>query len=316
MKDTLDADRLRELERQLFEMPVETRQKVADQMLEHLGDRILLSDERIAEIARDPLTLDRARHDGDPLATPEDVVGEQRLATLAVHEMGMPHRMLARALDEAVPFLWTDEMRVTAAALDSLPRHVVSRAVMPYDRMWWTWQTSVPLHLDAEQVWCDGILLLNVGIGIQVAFIYESEEGGPITTITMPRIDYGSTYPNDFLDELRGATVIFQMLAFLNSPYVSAELRSLNRARRREQGRAKVPVSPGAHFVILRNPAKTSEAHDAGNGQGWKHRWWVRGHFRAQWYPSEGAHHVIWVAPYVKGPEEAPLKTPVYKVSR
>ncbi len=36
---------------------------------------------------------------------------------------------------------------------------------------------------------------------------------------------------------------------------------------------------------------------------------------QAQWYPSDGAHHVIWVAPYVKGPADAPIKTPVYKVA-
>lgn len=47
-----------------------------------------------------------------------------------------------------------------------------------------------------------------------------------------------------------------------------------------------------------------------------KHRWMVSGHLRAQWYPSEQAHHVIWIAPHLKGPDDAPLLTHAYKVAR
>jgi hypothetical protein len=310
-------ERARETERQLLALPEEERLKAKNAIINEVGrERIFLTEGRVAELVRDPLTIERGRHDGDPVATPEDVVGEQHMITLLLHALGEPHQFLAKPIDEAIPFLWTDEMRVTAAALDDLPRHVVSKAIMPYDRMWWTWQGSVPLHLDGQEMWCDGILLLNVGLGIQASFVYEIEEGAQMTTITMPRIEYGSTYPNDFLGEKKNATIILQMLAFLNSPYVSAELRSVNRARRREQARAQVPVATGAHFIVLRNEAKAHAPHDDSDGRDWKNRWWVRGHFRAQWYPSEGAHHVIWVAPYIKGPEDAPVKTPVYKVAR
>lgn len=40
----------------------------------------------------------------------------------------------------------------------------------------------------------------------------------------------------------------------------------------------------------------------------WSCRWLVRGHWRRQWYPSLGAHKVIWVWPYVKGPDDKPLR--------
>jgi hypothetical protein len=42
----------------------------------------------------------------------------------------------------------------------------------------------------------------------------------------------------------------------------------------------------------------------------------VNGHVRAQWYPSEQAHRLIWIAPYLKGPEDAPMLTHAYKVAR
>lgn len=39
----------------------------------------------------------------------------------------------------------------------------------------------------------------------------------------------------------------------------------------------------------------------------WSHRWLVSGHWRNQWYPSEGVHRPIWIDAFVKGPSDAPL---------
>ncbi|MFL5861133.1 MAG: hypothetical protein ACJ780_10170 [Solirubrobacteraceae bacterium] len=39
----------------------------------------------------------------------------------------------------------------------------------------------------------------------------------------------------------------------------------------------------------------------------WSHRWLVQGHWRNQWYGSEKVHRQIWIAPYVKGPDNMPL---------
>lgn len=35
----------------------------------------------------------------------------------------------------------------------------------------------------------------------------------------------------------------------------------------------------------------------------------VRGHWRNQWYPSIEEHRQVWIAPYIKGPEDAPFVT-------
>ena len=63
-------------------------------------------------------------------------------------------------------------------------------------------------------------------------------------------------------------------------------------------------------FVLLRTEAH-GEPHSLGSGREYRHRWLVSGHFRNQWYRSEQTHKVIWIAPYVKGPDDAPLKPTV-----
>ena len=42
----------------------------------------------------------------------------------------------------------------------------------------------------------------------------------------------------------------------------------------------------------------------------WSHRWFVGAHWRNQYYPSEKVHRQIWVAPYLKGPDDKPI---IYK---
>lgn len=46
---------------------------------------------------------------------------------------------------------------------------------------------------------------------------------------------------------------------------------------------------------------------DTNPGRQYKHRWVVRGHWRRQWYPSIQAHRPKWIAPYLAGPDDAPL---------
>lgn len=41
----------------------------------------------------------------------------------------------------------------------------------------------------------------------------------------------------------------------------------------------------------------------------YRHRWMVKGHWRQQWYASLQLNRPVWIAPYLKGPEGAPLLT-------
>lgn len=80
---------------------------------------------------------------------------------------------------------------------------------------------------------------------------------------------------------------------------------ALSRPMRRRLERAGLPSDP-VRVIDLRNPGdgsgRTVEAR-----RDWSHRWLVSGHWRNQWYPSEGVHRPIWIDAFVKGPSDAPL---------
>jgi len=51
----------------------------------------------------------------------------------------------------------------------------------------------------------------------------------------------------------------------------------------------------------------------------WSCRWIVDGHWRRQWHPSLNRHELTYIEPYIKGPEDRPLRITdgkVYSVSR
>ena len=68
-------------------------------------------------------------------------------------------------------------------------------------------------------------------------------------------------------------------------------------------------------ITILKLRRTQHSSEPTGDGSRLDHRILVRGHWRNQWYPSLGAstepeaHRMIWIAPHVKGPEDAPFRT-------
>lgn len=56
--------------------------------------------------------------------------------------------------------------------------------------------------------------------------------------------------------------------------------------------------------ISLRHPAPHAVSEE---GHAYHHRWVVRGHWRKQWYGSQDRHVPIWISPFVKGPDGAPL---------
>lgn len=59
---------------------------------------------------------------------------------------------------------------------------------------------------------------------------------------------------------------------------------------------------------MRKSHARYEEDEEAGDGN-YSHRWIVQGHWRNQPYKENGetVHKVIWIAPYVKGPDDKPL---------
>jgi hypothetical protein len=63
----------------------------------------------------------------------------------------------------------------------------------------------------------------------------------------------------------------------------------------------------GVLVIRLRRQSVARE-HAEERDVDWSCRWVVGGHWRNQFYPSIGEHRQIWIAPYVKGPEEKDLR--------
>lgn len=82
--------------------------------------------------------------------------------------------------------------------------------------------------------------------------------------------------------------------------------RSLNKKKNRERRIHTVTCAS------LRHNRYTSDAERAAEARNYSHRWIVRGHMRNQPIGPRNAkggqqHMRVWIAPYVKGPEEKPL---------
>ena len=67
-------------------------------------------------------------------------------------------------------------------------------------------------------------------------------------------------------------------------------------------------VVPEIRRVELREMRYVRATHDS-SGRKYTHRWVVRGHWRNQWFPGTKSHRQTYIAPYLKGPEGAPLLT-------
>lgn len=94
-----------------------------------------------------------------------------------------------------------------------------------------------------------------------------------------------------------------------------------DRHLRRRCERAGMAEPNTVKVVTLRRPrrveSETPDGYEPAAGN-WSHRWIVNGFWRWQWYPSEERHRQIWIAPYVKGPDDKPLvvKREVYEWKR
>lgn len=92
----------------------------------------------------------------------------------------------------------------------------------------------------------------------------------------------------------------------LMQQYVS-ERASYKPARptRRRAMRAQMPEHD-VTVIRLRRPR--SKGEPTGKHVEWSHQWLVGGHWRNQYFPSLKANRQIYIAPYIKGPEDKPLR--------
>jgi hypothetical protein len=228
----------------------------------------------------------------------------------------------------AAPFLWSNATERIADAAP-LPKHIVSPNVLPYPTMFWTFETAGGSRNEAgsfvETNWT-AIRHNPDGVMMMWDLCEVDDTGEPVKQwgLSVVQIPYGWTWPDDFQKlspEISGVARFLKRCAFLASPYVSKEKTRLARHHRRQMQRAGEPtekVEEEVSVVKLRREVKqrTDKAAEQSTSIEWQHQWWVSGHYRAQWYPHEEAHRVIWIAPYLKGPSDKPVLEKVYAVVR
>lgn len=116
--------------------------------------------------------------------------------------------------------------------------------------------------------------------------------------------------------------VLFSLWSLMAQPIATPRSERPSRAYRRrwEQRVTAAPNYGDVRVVTLRRSSGGGQTEDVDDefGPEWSHRWVVRGHWRKQWYASEGVHRMIWISPFVKGPVDKPLivKDRVFEVVR
>lgn len=270
-----------------------------------------------------------------------DFLGEQRVAALTMlnakydmvrfeaptHLHGERfQRALGCLLMQTPPFLWTHEMRALAISY-ALPPHLIGPSAFPHLAMWWTFETALTdLDPRFQDGWVDAYFILRTSY-VTTAFPdvigYSFADGWTMFAVGSKDgrgdglyIRQEMTIPDGTSSESLGdAAAIFGMSAFLNSHFVNVDARKPSDSMKSWRGR-RVGDPASLNVVTLRSEVREAVQAERGEGPMWKQRWLVRGHLRAQWYPSLKSHKIIWIAPYLKGPDDAPLKVPVYRVAR
>jgi hypothetical protein len=194
-----------------------------------------------------------------------------------------------------------------------LPKHIISPSIMPMTAMFWSRETAY-LSKEGDNNW---LAVFQWQDRMVVVGDLTDEKTVRLRIITT-NIQFGKTWPDDFKQDDDIGRVL-KRCAFLNSPYVAGDVHKLPRHQRRQMERADLPkekIQEQIHVVKLRRRVDKAAAQAHAEAAGWKHQWWVSGHYRAQWYPSEKAHKVIWIAPYLKGPDGLPILEKMYAVVR
>lgn len=136
-------------------------------------------------------------------------------------------------------------------------------------------------------------------------------------------------YPADDPDALLhyewdtwGSSFLVALWRIATQTIVQVGHRGYDRPTRRRIERSKHnPEWGDVRTIDLRRfvyPGQQSSGMDEEAWMRWTHRWRVKGHWRRQWFPSEQRHKWVYIASYIKGPEEMPLieKDDVHRVVR
>jgi hypothetical protein len=157
------------------------------------------------------------------------------------------------------------------------------------------------------------------GLGITLYTTNERDgrrilDGPPLVPMHMTPWWFGMSYEGNEVDQRGRPTgaswwwrIVQTTFRLMQQTIVSRRAERPDRTTRR---RAKSLDFDDRDVVVVRLRRERDPRPDLGGPTGeanYSHRFIVGGHWRNQWYPSERTHRQIWISPYVKGPEDAPL---------
>ena len=219
-------------------------------------------------------------------------------------------------------YLWASQTERIADECP-LPEHTVSHQVLNDSVMFWVHEGALrDTNNGAVSSW---MLLLNQpdSNSMLVATDCFGTDDDPTYKLVVMLFDYGKLWPRDYSAHFGQ---ILKRCAFLRSPYVTTARQRLPHHIRRQIERGQIQAGENAledqiRVVMLRR-AQVRPAQERSDQPveprevEWQHQWWVKRHYRAQWYPSEQAHRVIYIESYLKGPRDKPILEKIYSVVR
>lgn len=224
------------------------------------------------------------------------------------------HRMneLVEQLDSTLDEAKRKDFREAMSRLDDTDARVVAVSWGPVDNpnwsaggVWMSFYTESAVHrelFDDPAVERRARAMLPTLIVDNEAAIAWRPEGTSVDGYRLP----GPDAPETTVSWARLVFATFQLATQENMAETVQE-RTTRPERRRTQ-HAGLPERDVRVIRLRRGVTATRDAEEpADGGRAWRHRWVVRGHWRNQWYPSLGDHRPKWIAPYLKGPTDAPL---------
>lgn len=242
----------------------------------------------------------------------------------------------AMILDSATTYMWQPEILDVVKA-SPMPSHVIGKDPLAFPVSYFFYPAANSLTSATDdreflgaQSWelliehpapeierVEGVGQRKSNPGIS---IYTDAVGPKKMQILSMFVPYGKKYPEE-IDPVGRSTVegCLQKHAFLRSPYARKEHHHVPRQIRKEVSRSLHSGSkfdPVVRVITLRRPSGPPTGVTGPRSIEWRSQWWVMGHYRKQWCPSTKTHRVTWIAPYIKGPEDKPIKEKVYDVVR
>jgi hypothetical protein len=238
-------------------------------------------------------------------------------------------------------YISTDIGDALHSALATFPNCRIPESYLP-TRAGFVWFETPPFE-DLRAFSWESMYVLPVGKpkvpALNVTF-YEPGSMDDDRWQNLPRLHSSLTWPfldgwDDFkqlgqtpdaqerLAEMRMArAMVASFFTFLQQPFVTSATQStgqeigrklMGRTARRRVSRW--PSEPLVRVIQLRRAAAAQKASSEDNAEiDWSCRWLVGGHWRNQPYPTLGIIRPIFILPYVKGPDDKPLKPPRAKL--